>query len=153
MKFLNFFEDNKDKTINLYVDMDGVLAEYDIGNFDYSTIRPMTSIIKKIETLNKLENVNVKVLSICKTNKIVEEKYIWFKKHADFFNEDQLIFLSKEKEENNGISSKELKCNYLVNNKVNGNVTVLVDDDNEIISHIRKNTTDIVLFQISSLVD
>ena len=31
--------------------MDGVIAEYDIGNFDYDSIRPLKSTIKKIEDL------------------------------------------------------------------------------------------------------
>ena len=43
MKFYDTINKYKDKAINLYVDMDGVIAEYDIGNFDYSTIRPLKS--------------------------------------------------------------------------------------------------------------
>lgn len=153
MKFNNLFKNNTLTNIDLYVDMDGVLAEYDIGNFDYSTIRPIKTIITKIEKLNNCQNINVKVLSICKTSKIATEKYLWFEKHASFFSKNQLIFISKEDPTNKGISSKELKCNYLKNHKNNNNLTVLVDDDNEILSFIRKNLNDIILFQDSSLVD
>ena len=64
-----------------------------------------------------------------------------------------MIFLSKEKEENKIFSSKELKYNFLMNNKIDDSLIVLVDDDNGIISYIRKNTDDIVLFQVSSLID
>ncbi len=153
MKFEIFFAENKKKTIDLYVDMDGVLAEFDIGNFDYSTIRPIKTIIARIKHLNTLSNINVKVLSVCKTNKIVDEKYIWFEKHANFFNKNQLIFLSKENEINYGLESMELKNNYLSKNININNITVLVDDDNQVLSYIKKNNRNIVLFQDSSLVD
>ena len=56
MKFYDCIEKNKDKNISIYCDMDGVLAEYDIGNFDYENIRPLKSTIKKIEDLYKEDN-------------------------------------------------------------------------------------------------
>ena len=45
MKFNDFLLKNKDKIIDIYFDMDSVFAEYDIGNFDYSTIRPIKTVI------------------------------------------------------------------------------------------------------------
>ena len=53
MKFYDTIEQYSDKNITIYVDMDGVIAEYDIGNFDYNTIRPLKSNIKRIEELLK----------------------------------------------------------------------------------------------------
>ena len=41
MKFYETINRYNDKNIDIYVDMDGVIAEYDIGNFDYDTIRPL----------------------------------------------------------------------------------------------------------------
>ena len=38
MKFYDTIEKYNKEKIDLYVDMDGVIAEYDIGNFDYNTI-------------------------------------------------------------------------------------------------------------------
>ena len=153
MKFEKYFKDNENKNIDIYVDMDGVLAEYDIDNFDYNTIRPITTIIKRIKRLNDLDNININVLSICKTNRIMEEKYKWFKKHCNFINENQLIFISKEDIGNKKLSSKELKSNYLRANTNKNNLTVIIDDDNEILSYIKKHNNSIVLFQDSSLVD
>ena len=48
MKFNDFLLKNKDEIIDIYFDMDGVFAEYDIGNFDYSTIRPIKYVINII---------------------------------------------------------------------------------------------------------
>lgn len=59
MKFYDCIEKNKDKNISIYCDMDGVLAEYDIGNFDYESIRPLKSTIKKIEDLYKEDNISI----------------------------------------------------------------------------------------------
>lgn len=110
MKFYDCIEKNKDKNISIYCDMDGVLAEYDIGNFDYESIRPLTSTIKKIEDLYKEDN-----------------KY-------------------------QGISSKEIKSNYLKENAKN-DVNIVIDDDNSVIKYIIKNNEDLIVFQDSSLVD
>ena len=92
MKFYEFLESNKDKEIDIYFDMDGVFAEYDIGNFDYNTIRPIKSNIKVIEDLYNKYNVNI--LSICKTNEIVREKYDWMARYLPFFDKDKMNFIS-----------------------------------------------------------
>ena len=152
-KFYDTIDKYKDRNITIYVDMDGVIAEYDIGNFDYDTIRPLYSNIKKIEDLIKKDNISVKILTVCKTNKIVEEKKVWIKKHMSFFDIDNVVFLSKEKEEYKGIESFELKSNYLKNNIDKDSVNILVDDDNSIIKYIRKNNDDIIVFQVSSWID
>ena len=108
MKFYDTINKYKDKDIDLYVDMDGVIAEYDIGNFDYNTIRPLKSNIKRIdELINK--NINVKILTICKNNLIINEKIDWIKKNMPFFDINNVIFISKEDEINYNFLSKELK--------------------------------------------
>ena len=106
MIFRDYIENNRDKIIDVYFDMDGVFAEYQVGNFDYSTIRPIKSTIKVMNDLIN-EGINVKVLSICKTNKIREDKYVWIDKYASFLDRDNLIFLSKE--DNPEYKSEELK--------------------------------------------
>ena len=153
MKFYDTIEKYNDKNITLYVDMDGVIAEYDIGNFDYNTIRPLKSNIKRIEELLKKENISIKILTVCKTDKIVEEKIDWIKKYMSFFDIDDVIFLSKEKKEYKGYDSTELKSNYLKTDIDNNNINILVDDDNSIIKYIRKNNPEILVFQVSSWID
>lgn len=152
MKFYDTINKYKDKAINLYVDMDGVISEYDIGNFDYSTIRPLKSNIKRInELINK--NINVKILTICKSNLIINEKKDWIKKNMPFFDINNVIFISKEDEINYNFSSKELKSNYLQDNINNNHVNIVVDDDNEIIKYIVKNNPEVIVFQVSSWIE
>lgn len=152
MKFYEEIEKNKDKNISIYCDMDGVLAEYDIGNFDYETIRPLKSTIKKIEDLYKEKNINIYILSICKTDSIVSDKLIWFKKYMSFLKDENIILLSKEDKKYNGVSSKEIKSNYLKEHAKN-DVNIVIDDDNDVIKYIRKNNENVIVFQDSSLVD
>lgn len=152
MKFYKTLDEYKDSNITIYVDMDGVIAEYDIGNFDYNTIRPLKSNIKRIEELVQRDNIKVKILTVCKTNKIVEEKIDWLKRNMDFFNIDDVIFISKEQEEYKGIESFELKSNYLKDN-IDSDINILVDDDNSIIKYVRKNNPELLVFQVSSWID
>lgn len=153
MKFFETIKKNEDKNIVIYCDMDGVLAEYDIGNFDYMTIRPLLSNIDKIKNLIKQDNINVKILSICKTNDIVKDKMIWFKKYMPFLNEENIVLISKETPEFSNFSSKEIKSNYLKKNVEDDKINILIDDDNEIIKYIMKNNENLIVFQVSSLID
>ncbi len=151
MKFDNYIKDNRDKKINIYFDIDGVIAEYDVGNFDYNTIRPMKSSIKRIEELIKQNNINVELLSICKNNKVVEEKYVWLKEYMPFFNLDKANLISKE--EYPDISSQELKSKYLKEHTNSVDINILVDDDPSIIKHVTKYNDNIKVFHVSSIVD
>ena len=150
MKFNEFLLNNKNKNIDIYFDMDGVFAEYDVGNFDYSNIRPIKSIINLMEKL-LMEGINVKVLSICKNNKIVKEKYDWINKYASFLKKDNINFISKE--DNPGFESSELKSKFL-RERVNKNyINVLVDDDILIIKKVIKENKDVKVFHISSIIE
>lgn len=150
MIFRDYIENNKDKIIDVYFDMDGVFAEYQVGNFDYSTIRPIKSTIKVMNDLIN-EGINVKVLSICKTNKIREDKYVWIDKYAPFLDRDNLIFLSKE--DNPEYKSEELKSNYLKDNVNKDHITILIDDDSRIIWKVVDNNPDVKVFHVSSIIE
>ena len=150
MKFYVFLKDYDSKLVDIYFDMDGVFAEYDIGNFDYSTIRPIKSVINIMKRLID-EGYNVKVLSICRTNQIVEEKYDWMTKYLPFFDISNANFLSKE--ENKELESNELKSNFLEEKINKDHVNVLVDDDSVIIKKVLKDNKNVKVFHVSSLME
>lgn len=152
MKFYETINRYNGKNINIYVDMDGVIAEYDIGNFDYDTIRPLQSNIKKIKDLIN-DSINVKILTICKNDKIINEKIEWIEKHMPFFDLNDVIFISKENEKYSGLSSKELKSEFLKLNINDNNINIVIDDDNEIVKYLVKNNRNIIVFQVSSWID
>jgi len=151
MKFYETLDKYQNKDVDIYVDMDGVIAEYDIGNFDYNTIRPLKTNIKRIAEL--IKNYNIKILTICKNNKIIEEKIAWLKRNIPFYNLENVIFISKEEDKNKDLSSKELKSEFLKNNINSNNINIVIDDDNEIIKYLIKNNSDLIVFQVSSWID
>ena len=150
MKFYKYLEDNKDKIIDIYFDMDGVFVEYDIGNFDYSTIRPVNYVINIMKKLID-DGYNLKVLSVCRNNKIVEEKKEYMDKYVPFINSKDIILLSKERYD--GFESNELKSNYLKENTNKEHVSILIDDDSAIIKKVVKENDDVKVFHVSSIID
>ena len=150
MKFYKYLEDNKDKIIDIYFDMDGVFVEYDIGNFDYSTIRPVNYVINIMKKLMD-DGYNLKVLSVCRNNKIVEEKKEYMDKYVPFINSKDRILLSKERYD--GFESNELKSNYLKENTNKEHVSILIDDDSAIIKKVVKENDDVKVFHVSSIID
>ena len=68
---------SKDKKIILFVDMDGVIASYDFGKpLNFINKRPLSTNIKTLSKLTKLDNVELHILSVCVFNKQINEKII-----------------------------------------------------------------------------
>lgn len=152
MHFYNLIKDlAEQKNIMMFVDMDGVIASYDVGKpLDFLNKRPLTENIKKLEEISKISNVELHILSLCKKNFQIEEKNIWLDKHAPFFNKENRTIISKEKFP--GISSPELKANYLNSLETNKQI-ILVDDDNGILKKVIDTVNGIIVFQDSELID
>lgn len=150
MKFLDYINSNTDKKVEVYFDMDGVFAELDFGNFDYKTIRPIKTVLTLMKILHD-QGVDVKVLSICRTNEIVKGKIEWLKINASFLEEKNIYLLSKE--ENPGIESKDLKTNFLKENTNEDHVIIHVDDDITIIKQLQKETPNVKVFHVSSVIE
>lgn len=152
MHFYNLIKDLvEQKDVMMFVDMDGVIASYDVGKpLDFLNKRPLTENIKKLEEISKIPNVELHILSLCKKNFQIEEKNIWLDKHAPFFNKENRTIISKENF--SGISSPELKANYLNSLETNKQL-VLVDDDNSILKKVIDTVNGIIVFQDSELID
>jgi len=141
---------SKNKKLIVYVDMDGVIAEYDISKIDLDFInaRPLFT---NINTLQKISDLNVElhILSVCRLDSQIKDKNDWLDKYAPFFAKNKRVIISRES--NNQMLTKELKLNYL--KSLNNDNIVLIDDDNEILKTIKKNLENIILFQDSVLID
>ncbi len=136
-----------DKKIKLYVDMDGVIAEYDFGKpLNFLNKRPLLNNIKLLEEISQIKNVDIHILSICKKDFEIKDKNVWLDNHAPFFPKNNRHIISKETYKNT--SSADLKINFL--NSQDG-FKILIDDDNDILKKVSKNVKDIVLYQDSSL--
>lgn len=151
---MHFYKLIKELTQNketlLFVDMDGVIANYGLGKpLDFANKRPLHTNINTLSKLNKLKNIELHILSVCKLNSQIKDKNDWLDKYAAFFDKDKRIILSKE---NSPFSSKELKLNYLESLTTNKQI-IFIDDDNEILKTVYKNLKNVIVFQDSELVD
>ncbi len=140
-----------DKKIKMYIDMDGVIADYDVGkpgNFDKK--RPLYTSIDKLKEISFMDNVSIYILSITRKDIGIYEKNIWLDKYMPFIDKNNRFILSKEKESK---SSSELKVDFLKNIKREDEVIILIDDDPLILKSVMDNVNDIVLLKDTVLVD
>lgn len=150
MYFIDLIKERyKDEKLDIYVDMDGVIAEYEIGKFDFLNRRPLMNNINVFRKLSAFDNITLNILSICREDYQIEEKNIWLDKNAPFFKNRNII----SKQSHSGKSSKELKYDFLENVPQKGNKIILIDDDNDVIKYVRNNLENIIVFQDSSLID
>ena len=152
MHFYQIIENlSKERKLLIFVDMDGVIASYDIGKpYDFDKKRPLITNINTLKRLNSLENCELYILSICKKDYQIKEKNDWLDLNAPFFKKESRIIISKE---NSSITeSGILKANYL-NNLNTKNQIILVDDDNKVLKIVKENVKNITLFQDSELID
>lgn len=140
-----------DEEVILFVDMDGVIASYDVGRpYDFKNKRPLKNSINIFREIAKLDRVSLHILSVCRENYQIEEKNEWLDINASFFEKENRVILSKE--DSIYKISSELKLNYLKNYKTDKKI-VFIDDDNSVLSVVNKELKNIILFQDSELVD
>lgn len=152
MYFYNLINSlTKDKNTVIYCDMDGVIASYDFGRpLEFDKKRPLTTNIKKLEEISKLDNVELKILSACKKDFQIKEKNDWLDIHAPFFVKENRIILSRESHDN--IPSSEMKANYLENINEDRQIIVL-DDDNNVLKTIHNRLNHVICIQDSEMID
>lgn len=140
-----------EEEVILFVDMDGVIASYDVGRpYDFKNKRPLKNNINIFREIAKLDRVRLHILSVCRENYQIEEKNEWLDINAPFFEKENRVILSKE--DSIYKISSELKLNYLKNYKTDKKI-VFIDDDNSVLSVVNKELKNIILFQDSELVD
>ena len=152
---MNFYEKikemSKQKKLIIFVDMDGVVACYDVGNpYNFLEKRPLFTNINILKKVQKLPNIELHILSIGKKDSDILDKNKWLDKYIPFISYDKRTILSKES--NNNLEARIIKLNYLKTLDTDRQI-VLVDDDNVVLKTIRKEMDNVILFQDSELVD
>lgn len=143
----------RDKKIKIYCDMDGVLADYDVGfpgAFDKK--RPLNTNINLLEELGKEFNIEYHILSICHGEHQIGEKNTWLDEHAPFFKKENRNIIAKDLiEDKNSPHIKTVFLNNLV--KTDDSVIILIDDDPNVLHSARKdNKNNVVLLKDSTLI-
>ena len=151
-----FFEDEIKKLgegkIKIFVDMDGVIADYNVGIAkDYHMKRPLNSNIEKLERVSKLDNVEMYILSVARLNRGVEEKNMWLDEIAPFFKKENRNIIPRE--ENGFMAAKDLKLLFVKNLERDGSKIVVIDDDPLILHEMQTKYKDLILYKDTVLVD
>lgn len=149
----DFLKEFKDKKVKLYVDMDGVIAHYDVGvAAEFDTKRPLLSSIKKLKEISEMENIELYILSITRMDEGFNQKNEWLDKYAPFFKTENRVIISRES--NDFKSSWDLKTEYLQSLKREKNsVIIVIDDDPLVLKKIGETNEDVIRLKDTALVD
>lgn len=151
MYITDYIKQFKNKRIKIYVDMDGVIADYDVGNAsEYDKKRPLLTNIEALREVSKNKNVEMFILSITRMTIGREEKNRWLDKYVEFIKVENRFIISRE--EHNFMPSKTLKKKFIKNIKRDESIIIVIDDDPAIIDEIRKSSEDVYLLKDTSLV-
>lgn len=150
MYLKEYLKKYEEKKIKLFIDMDGVIADYEFGNAEnFDKKRPLYDSIKKLEEISKIDNIELYILSITRENIGINEKNIWLDKYVNFIKKENRIIISKEGKTQ---SSAQLKSEYLNSIKTEDTI-IVIDDDPSILKEINKANKNIVLLKDTVLVD
>lgn len=151
MYITDYIKQFKNKRIKIYVDMDGVIADYDVGKAsEYDKKRPLLTNIEALREVSKNKNVEMFILSITRMTIGREEKNRWLDKYVEFIKVENRFIISRE--EHNFMPSKTLKKKFIKNIKRDESIIIVIDDDPAIIDEIRKSSEDVYLLKDTSLV-
>ena len=134
------------------VDMDGVIADYDVGvPSGYDLKRPLFTSLAKLEEISKMDNIELYVLSVTRMSEGIEQKNIWLDKYAPFFKKSNRVIISREA--NDFEQTDILKSEFVKKLKRDESVIIIIDDDPRILHRIKDENDDIVLLKDTALVD
>ena len=152
MYLKNYLKQYKDKKIKLFVDMDGVIADYVFDNAkDYDKKRPLYASIRKLESVSKMPNIEMFILSATRKNEGIDQKHWWLDNYAPFFKKENRIIISREA--NDMIETSLLKATYLKEYKRDDSIIMIIDDDPKNLKDIKKLNDDVILLKDTILVD
>ncbi len=160
-KFVNEIKEicKKNKKVDMYIDMDGTIAEYHLYNpeeisrkmeEEYLKNEPLKNVID-VEEISKINNIEMYILSLSKTKKITEKKKIWLKKYVPFIKEENWIILTKEIGEYSNENRNEIKGKNIELRQKDYDKSIMLDDEQVVLREAKKILNDkIEVFHISS---
>lgn len=161
-KFVNEIKEicKKNKKVDMYIDMDGTIAEYHLYNpeeisrkmeEEYLKNEPLKNVIDVLEEISKINNIEMYILSLSKTKKITEKKKIWLKKYVPFIKEENWIILTKEIGEYSNENRNEIKGKNIELRQKDYDKSIMLDDEQVVLREAKKILNDKVeVFHISS---
>ena len=149
----------KDKKVDIYVDMDGVVADYELLNFEkvktspdaYLNKRPITTVINILKDLSKLDNITIYILSIAKQENQINGKLVWLSKNMDFIPLSNINIIPRDT--NEWKKACILKKEFLKGNHNKKNISLMIDDSHDVLRELQDLDINIIPVHISSVID
>lgn len=150
---------SKGVKVNIFVDMDGVVADYDMLDFKlhgdekdvYLYKRPIKTVINILAKISTLDNVNIYILSVARYKKQINGKIIWINKNMPFINNKNINIISRE--ESNFAEPSVIKTKYLSEKLEENTINIHIDDSHSVLQAVDKLGKDIIPLHISSILD
>lgn len=153
MKFYNTLKEicNKYKKVALFVDMDGTIVEYNVYPDGYITNQskglflnqsPLDVVIENLKRVSTIENLEIYILSLSKSNIIIEEKKQWLKKYVPFIKESNYIILCRENGDYNSENREYIKSEKMKEKLEKYDYVILLDDEQKILRRTQKELAD-----------
>lgn len=153
--------ENNSNKVSIFVDMDGVVADYRFGEGEniknnkpglYLNKRPIYTTINNLQRINDEIDCEMFILSSCLYKEQAEEKSLWLAKYMPFIKKENKIFILSENFE----SRKKLKIDK-IREKLDLNeceLAILIDDTHDILflalSELKEK---VIPFHVITLID
>ncbi|MBR2240987.1 MAG: hypothetical protein IJ890_06385 [Clostridia bacterium] len=132
----------ENKKVAMFIDMDGTIVEYKVfpeGKLTTDTKgefldgEPINAVINTLREINEIDNIDLYILSLSRSNIIVYEKKIWLNKYVDFIDKNNWIIINKEKCEYNNENRDFIKAEKMMEKRDKYDFMILLDDDHKIL--------------------
>ncbi len=151
----------KGKGIGIFIDMDGVIADYRFGEGRkiiqnekniYLNKRPIYTSINIFNEISKKINCNMHIISSCYYTSQIDEKNKWLDIYAKFSNKKYRNFVVSTDFEDRKM--KKIDCIKQEMKKYNYEYVILVDDTHEILRlAIKELGNKVIPFHVISIFD
>lgn len=157
--FKEYLKKYEGKQINIFIDMDGVVADYDALTFKYEkdkddaylNKRPIYSSINVLKEVASMENVTLNILSCTKKDSQKEGKIIWLSKYMNFIKKENVNLISRE--EKNYLKACLIKSEFLQSHYDKDKINIVIDDSHDVIKEVANLPIDIIPLHITSILD
>ncbi len=159
MYFYNYLKKFNDKKINIYIDMDGVVADYDVLEYKshkeednvYLDKRPVMSSINILKEISTLNNVKLYILSVSRKESQIDGKKQWLSKNMNFIKKENINILPRDV--NDYKSSTLLKKDFLKEHIDASCINIMIDDSHQVLDAVSSLNMEIIPLHITSIID
>lgn len=137
----------ENQKVAMFIDMDGTIAVYNVYpedkvaekmEEDYDNAEPLKDIIKTLEKISQISNIDLYILSLSKTSKLTEKKKKWLEKNTPFIPKKNWLIITKEIGEYNKENRDIIKAKKIEEKGEQYDHLILLDDDHKVLREAQK---------------